>query len=507
LSVSDQNMARTNKDRLIGKQLGDYRITSRLASGGMARIYKAMDYKLQRPAALKVLEFDQFENDKTIALRFKREAQAVAALEHDNIITIYQYGEDEDEGVYFLAMKLVRGRDLADELRRIGRSKTKLMEIDRVLSIMGQIASALDYAHAQGIIHRDVKPSNILIDKDDKAILTDLGLVLRTQAETTMGTAFGTPRYIAPEQATSSDKAVPQSDIYAFAVILYELLTGQTPFDGDSPMEIALAHIGEPVPSLRELNPDIPEAVEKEILRALHKDPAQRHPTTTELMDRIRLAYCPPSERAEDAVGTRLIPENADQTLTIAPDIPPPTTTTRRRLTPLSALILVALTIAAAYIGNGLLANQVLPANAAGAPVTLIYDEYTFTIINEGDYTLAVQALKFVRGRDDDVDDYSGDRIPRDILPPDANCYQIVLANGTPSVPPQCQPIAQHRHGQETLQNPLRVPWRAESEANGRIASFEVRYAGQLVARCATVARGQNGECRFHWPVLPEPAE
>ena len=231
MSVSDHNTSGTrSKDPLIGKQLGDYRITSRLASGGMARVYKAMDYKLQRPAAVKVLESEKYEHDQTIATRFKREARAVAALEHDNIITIYQYGEDEEEGVYFLAMKLVKGKDLSEELRRIRRSKNKLMPVDRVLKIMEQVASALDYAHSQDIVHRDVKPSNILLDTDDKAILTDLGLVLRAKAETTMGTAFGTPRYIAPEQATSSDKAVSQSDIYSYAVIFYELLTEANPF-------------------------------------------------------------------------------------------------------------------------------------------------------------------------------------------------------------------------------------------------------------------------------------
>ncbi|MBZ0299558.1 MAG: protein kinase, partial [Anaerolineae bacterium] len=260
MNVSEQNVSTgTSQDPLIGRQLGDYRITSRLASGGMARIYKGMDYKLQRPAAVKVVELHAADQDQSITARFKREARAVAALEHPNIIPIYQYGEDDDAGVYFLAMKLVKGRDLSHELRRLRKSSQPLMDVERALNLMDQIAAALDYAHSQNIIHRDVKPSNILIDREDHATLTDLGLVLRVSAETTMGTAFGTPRYIAPEQATSSDKAVPQSDIYSFAVILYEILTGQTPFNGDSPIEIALAHIGDPVPPPRSINPAIPE--------------------------------------------------------------------------------------------------------------------------------------------------------------------------------------------------------------------------------------------------------
>jgi serine/threonine protein kinase len=514
--VSDHNTSNStrSKDPLIGKQLGDYRITSRLASGGMARVYKAMDYKLQRPAAVKVLESDKFEHDQTIATRFKREARAVAALEHDNIITIYQYGEDETEGVYFLAMKLVKGKDLAEELRRIRRSRTKLMELDRVLKIMEQVAAALDYAHSEAIVHRDVKPSNILLDKDDKAILTDLGLVLRANAETTMGTAFGTPRYIAPEQATSSDKAVPQSDIYSLAVIFYELLTGQTPFDGESPMEIALAHISDPPPSLRDINPEIPYKVEDEILKALEKDPNKRHRTATELIDNVKKAYGMGPKPAEPA-SVRAKPlsapvENDDLTLDVVSVAERPTRaeTTPRRPTALLALVLLALVIAAAFVVNGVLGSAGMPAAVDGAPIALIYDEATFTIINQGDYQLDVKRLEFIRGRSGDRDDFSGDRIPRDVLPAQqSNCFQILLSTGTNSVPPLCRPIAEHRHGSETLVEPMNVHWRTEAGDSQRIATFEVRYGGQLITRCDTVARGQTKECYFTWPVPPPALE
>jgi hypothetical protein len=510
LNVSEQNQSATaSRDPLIGKQLGDYRITSRLASGGMARVYKGMDYKLQRPAAIKVLELHTADHDQTITARFKREARAVAALEHPNIIPIYQYGEDEATGVYFLAMKLIKGRDLADELRRLRKSRSPLMDVDRALHIMAQIASALDYAHSQEIIHRDVKPSNILIDKDDRAVLTDLGLVLRVSSETTMGTAFGTPRYIAPEQATSSDKAVPQSDIYSFAVILYELLAGQTPFNGDSPMEIALAHLSDPVPPPTTINPNIPEAVEKELLRALDKNPAKRHKTAVALIEAVMRGYHEqPQAGARPAAAPSVLkepagPVNEELTIHMKPDKPQPTAG-RRHPAPLALMIGVMTLIAGAFIVNGFLGTGGSQAAEGGAPVTLIYDENTFTIINEGDYTLDVQALKFVRGVDDNVDDFSGDRIPRDILPADRNCFQIILNTGTPSVPPQCSPLSQHRHGHEMLSNPLRVPWRSETESSGRISSFEVRYKGQLLARCNTVRRGGYAECRFTWPEVPE---
>ncbi|MBZ0303888.1 MAG: hypothetical protein K8J31_29390, partial [Anaerolineae bacterium] len=128
-------------------------------------------------------------------------------------------------------------------------------------------------------------------------------------------------------------------------------------------------------------------------------------------------------------------------------------------------------------------------------------------IINEGDYTLNVQSLKFVRGVDDNVDDFSGDRIPRDILPPDRNCFQIILGNGTPTIPAQCSPISEHRQGQETLVDPRRVPWRSEAEGTARIKSFEVWYQGKMITRCDTVERGGNDECRFNWPELPPSGE
>lgn len=501
------------KDDLIGKQLGDYRLTSRLASGGMARVYKAMDYKLQRQAAVKVLEEDKIADDKTLTKRFQREAQAIAALEHDNIITIYQYGEQD--GVYFLAMKLVKGKDLADELARLRRSK-QLMNVERAVYIMEQVASALDYAHAQKIIHRDIKPSNILIDKDDKAILTDFGLVLRAASETTMGTAFGTPRYIAPEQAISSNKAVPQSDIYALAVIFYEILTGQTPFNGDSPMEIALSQISDPPPTPRSINPNIPPEVEKELLRALEKEPEKRHKTATEFVKAIKHAY-----------GLVTLIEKPAPSLPAAPSLvlPPKTTLTisslvegvrtlnvldtwndkpqakKRPRIPvtLTGFVAVALLVAGVFIVNG------AGSTAGGAPVTLIYDENTFTMYNGGDYTLNVQKLLFVRGSSGDRDDFSGDRVRRDILPPNM-CFQVLLHGKPTSVPPQCDPPEERRQSHEVLMEPRLFHWRKETLENTQVDAFEVLYDGKVLARCNTVGAGESGECHFTWPVVPAPA-
>lgn len=533
MSVANEDKGTSDaRDVLIGRQLGDYRLTSLLASGGMARIYKGMDPKLQRQAAVKVLEQDKIAADTTLTRRFQREARAVAALEHDNIITIYQYGEEA--GVYFLAMKLIRGKDLAAELKRLNRAG-KRMPVSRALYIAEQVASALDYAHAAGVIHRDVKPSNILLDKDDKAILTDFGLVLRASAETTMGTAFGTPRYIAPEQAISSNKAVPQSDIYALGVIVYEMLTGRTPFNGESPMEIALSHISDPPPPPRSLNPDIPESAESTLLKALDKEPASRYRTATSFIQALKQAYGAGGSVSSATDSALAIPAAAPPSMTIAdvsethrsqdgrtPELPAVTAQQPRQRGAVSpvlvAFILIALVMTGLFVANGLngtadandprtSGDDPAPAGASvprPAPVTLVYDENTFAMINEGDYTLEVQKLIFVRGVEGGGDDFSGDRVRGDILPA-GMCFLIELQGVQPAIPPQCQPIAEKRHGQDILlMEPRLFFWRSETQDSAVIPSFAVYYDGEQITRCQTVSRGRTGECRFTWPLLPQ---
>lgn len=283
------NKKKSNKkNSLVSKQFGDYKLTEAFAVGGMSQIYKGEDINLGRTVAVKVLTPELLEMDDTLVERFQREAKAVAALEHENIITIYQYGEQDDH--YFLAMKLIQGEDLADILNGYQR-KGKLMSPERMLNILQQVASALDYAHEANVIHRDIKPSNILLDKNDKAILTDFGLVLRNDIDQTMGTAFGTPRYISPEQALASEQAVPQSDIYSLAVIVYEILTGEMIYKADTAMGFALSHISEPPPPPRTVNPDIPRSVERELLKALDKSPNKRHKTASQFIKAVRESY------------------------------------------------------------------------------------------------------------------------------------------------------------------------------------------------------------------------
>lgn len=492
------------KDPLIGKQLGDYRLTSLLATGGMARIYKGMDYHLQRQAAVKVLAHEAAENDETLTRRFQREARAVAALEHENIITIFQYGEFED--YYFLAMKLVKGNDLAQELKRL-KKHGKKMEPARMLKIMEQIASALDYAHRAGVIHRDVKPSNILLSDDDKAILTDFGLVMRSSVETTMGTAFGTPRYISPEQATASDKAIPQSDIYSLAVIIYEILVGDPPFTGDTPMQIAFSHISEPPPPPRSKDKTIPEAVSKEILKALEKMPENRHQTATDLVAALRRAYGlitqftaeVPAVTSHPTSNNR--PIDDDRSTQRPTDIAAYITKHTRQLgkkgrAPLLAVAALLL-VAGAIVAFILISSQ-SSAGGTGAPIILMYTDSSFTFFNGGNYTLNVNDLQFIRGVEGDNDDYNGYRIAGRILPAQS-CARIMLQERQYSEPRQCTDI----QSTEFLHDPLGFFWRKETSDGGTVTTFEVRYQGNVVARCNTVGRGGDAECRFTWPVFP----
>ncbi|MGJ3239398.1 MAG: serine/threonine protein kinase [Anaerolineae bacterium] len=280
------------EENLVGKKLGDYILREKLTSGGMAEIYLGDDEKLKRRAAIKILSLDHAGDSNMLRDRFEREARAVAQLEHDSIVPIYQFGEDDH--LYFIAMRYIEGNDLADEMKQYKERGDK-MPVDRMLTILTQVAGALDHAHKRGIIHRDVKPSNILLRRqsaeEDKAVLTDFGLVLWEDVDKTLGTAFGTPRYISPEQATDSQSAVPQSDVYSLAVIVYEILTGEVLFTGNTPMEVALSHITEPPRPPRAHNPDIPADAQREILKALQKDANKRHTTAMNFINALKEAY------------------------------------------------------------------------------------------------------------------------------------------------------------------------------------------------------------------------
>lgn len=272
-------------DALIGRQLANYRIERLIGRGGMAQVYYGTDVKLNRPVAIKILDA-RYRHIPTSARRFVQEASAISTWRHEHIIQVY-YANDED-GLYYFAMEYIDGLDLAELLRQY-QADGELMPAEDVIRIGQAVASALDYAHARGVVHRDVKPGNVLVSRDNRVVLTDFGLAMDT-GQGSIGQIFGTPHYIAPEQARRSADATSQSDLYSFGVVLYEMLTNHVPFDDLTPTNLALQHITQPPPPPRTFNPVLSAEIEKILLKALSKDPTQRYTNGTELMDVLEKA-------------------------------------------------------------------------------------------------------------------------------------------------------------------------------------------------------------------------
>ncbi len=269
-------------DTIVGKTLaGIYRIDRLIGRGGMARVYLGHDTRLNRQVAVKLLDMDKSSDDETYAQRFVREAQAVASLRHENIVHIYYAGQ-EDEHTYYYVMEYIDGLALNKVIHDYVNDD-ELMPHTDVMSVGRSIAAALDYAHSKGVIHRDVKPSNVMISREGRVILTDFGLVM-ISSQSTRGEVFGTPHYVSPEQARSSKDACPQSDLYSLSVILYEMLTGHVPFDDPSSTVIAVKHLIEQPPPPREINPALNVQTEEVLLKALSKTPKDRYQSGAVLM-------------------------------------------------------------------------------------------------------------------------------------------------------------------------------------------------------------------------------
>jgi len=241
----------------------------------MATVYKAFQPSVGRYVAIKVLP-RQYSEDPAFTRRFQREARMIARLEHRSVLPVYAYGEFE--GQPYIVMRLLESGSLR---KRLFQGRLALPTIARMLE---QIAEGLDYAHQQGIVHRDIKPSNILLDERDNAYLTDFGIakMLGPATHVTSEGVVGTPHYMSPERCRGKS-ATPASDIYSLGAILFELVTGQPPFDADTPLAVMYMHVREPVPSAREIDPYLPAAVDDVIARAMAKDPEDRYPTAVDL--------------------------------------------------------------------------------------------------------------------------------------------------------------------------------------------------------------------------------
>jgi serine/threonine protein kinase len=272
-------------DPLIGAQLGNFRVERLLGRGGMAAVYYGHDVMLDRPVAIKVVDRRYRDNDAYTA-RFLREARAVARWRHEHIIQVYHVGEQE--GLHYMVMEYIAGGDLASLLAEQRACET-LLPVGEILRIGRALASALDFAHRQGVIHRDVKPGNVLLAEDGRVVLSDFGLVVEVTGETS-GEIFGSPHYVAPEQARSSGGALPASDLYALGVILYEMLVGRRPFEDPSAATLALQHVLELPPLPRLLNPSLNHATEVVLLRALDKVPGARYPSAAALLHALEVA-------------------------------------------------------------------------------------------------------------------------------------------------------------------------------------------------------------------------
>lgn len=296
---------------MIGKVLGGrYEILSRLGGGGMAVVYRAKDHLLGRVVAVKVLR-EQDDQDDDFVSRFHCEARAVASLSHPNVVNIYDVGQDGD--IHYIVMECVHGETLKGYIQRRGP-----LPPDEAVAIGVQILSALAHAHENGIVHRDIKPQNILIGKHGEVKVTDFGIARAKTANTIThtGSMIGSVHYLSPEQARGG-VADEKSDLYSFGVVLYEMLTGQVPFTGDSPISVALKHLQAEFVPPRRLRPEIPQSLENVVRRALAKNPRHRYASAEAMLEDLKTALSPerqnepvwePPIDEEDLEETKVLP-------------------------------------------------------------------------------------------------------------------------------------------------------------------------------------------------------
>ncbi len=351
---------------MVGKVLAErYELIEKIAEGGMARVYRGRDLLLKRTVAIKILK-DQMTGDAAFIRRFEREAQSAAALSHPHIVNIYDVGEQD--GTYIMIMEYVDGSNLKQHIREKGR-----LPVHEAVRISRQIAEALEEAHKAGVVHRDIKPQNILFSRDGKVKVADFGIAIAGDGATvTVGDEIiGTVQYIAPEQARG-EIAGKQSDLYSLGIVFYEMVTGKVPFTGESPVAVAMKHIQEQIVPPGRLVSDLPEQLEQVIMKAVEKDAANRYNTADEFLEDLFYA----ENRGEPRVAPkRNYVDNTDyedeEDVVLRPTPSSPLKKQGKRVSPrlVKALagVVLLLALVAALVGGGwhVVNNMLVPPEVA----------------------------------------------------------------------------------------------------------------------------------------------
>ncbi len=377
-----------------GKPLGKYRLQERVGRGGMAEVYRAYQPGLERTVAIKILHPHLAETSDFVS-RFKREAQAIALLHHPHIVQVYDFDIDGDR--HYMVMEYVEGQTLKTRLDDYF-ARGERMPLPDILNLFRILLDAVGYAHAHQIAHRDLKPGNVILDVSGRPVLTDFGIakIIGGSRLTDTGITVGTPAYMSPEQG-QGESGDTRSDIYAIGIMLYECLTGQVPYDGDTSVAVMLKHISHPIPSLRQIRPDLSPALEEVVNKALAKDPNQRYQTAAEMWEalaatlndsEIRAITASPEIRPTRYLSAAPLSEAAARTESAAPPGPLPLHTHRRRraIAAVGLLAVVGLALA------GLFAVLVLPRLLGLSPASQAVAEGQ-RLLAEGKYQLAADTF------------------------------------------------------------------------------------------------------------------
>jgi len=344
---------------LTGRQFGPYQVVAPLGEGGMAAVYKAYQPSMDRYVALKILP-RHFAQDPEFVQRFTREARLIANLQHPHILPVHDFGESD--GYTYMAMRFIRGGELSQWIEA-----NRPLSLAQVRRIITQIGDALDYAHGQGVVHRDVKPSNVLIDERGNCLLTDFGLAKMVETSvkiTRTGGILGTPAYMSPEQGLGQG-IDHRSDIYALGIILYEMVTGRPPYQAETPMAVMIKHIQSPLPPPHQYNPDLPEDVERVILKSLAKEKDDRYATAGDMVQALQQA----TEQPTVAMGTArptvaaIRPPQIQEAETAVPPPQPAPSSPRQRRAWLYAGIAVLLAAVGGFILLGVFGGADDPAD------------------------------------------------------------------------------------------------------------------------------------------------